>query len=352
MADKSGSKTAYTSARIWSAGRVSFKYGKIEAKIKVPNDRGLWPAFWMLGADEPKGWPYCGELDILETWNEYNFAQGTIHWENEIDKPGKDSYKAGSMKLADKSKWHIYGMNWNSKEISFYVDDKVYKTIDITPSHMSELRNNYFYFIINCAVGGNLPGIGPVEDFKSARMEVDYVRVYQRASDNGGFKFEANDADTVPTYKAEYFNDGKKVSESSHKEGEYYKVPKAVKAKHVFLKWTRNGDGHSVDNNTRIYQDSIMNAEFEKINLKKATIKKAKSIYKKTVTVKFKASGKYDGFQVKVGKKTRKTDSNAITIPKLKSKKKYKIKVRTYRVDSTGKCYYGKWSKSKKVKIK
>ncbi len=352
LAEKTNIKTSYTSARICSSGKANFKFGKIEARIKVPGDNGLWPAFWMLGQNQPKGWPYCGEIDILETFNNYNFAQGTVHWENEISRPNKDSYSAYQTRPDDKTKWHLYGMIWDEKNIKFTLDNKVYGTVDLTRSDKSELRSDFYYFIINCAVGGNLPGRGPEEDFVSAKMLVDYVRVYQKASDKGGANFEANDVDIVPSYKTVYCSNGAKIAESTVKEGENFIIPKATKAKHVFLKWERADDKAVINNESRVYKNSTVNAVFEKISLKKATIKKAKSIYKKTVTVKFTAKGKYDGFQVKVGKKKYKTDSKAITVPKLKAKKKYKVAVRTYRVDSTGKCCYGKWSKSKKVKIK
>ena len=67
--DENGKTMRYTSGRLNTSGKASFKYGKMEARIKIPSVKGLWPAFWMLGQNEPKGWPYCGEIDILETWN-------------------------------------------------------------------------------------------------------------------------------------------------------------------------------------------------------------------------------------------------------------------------------------------
>ena len=352
LADKSSSKTKFTSARINSSGKVAMKYGRIEARIKVPGDRGMWPAFWMLGADEPRGWPYCGEIDILETWNSYSFAQGTLHFENEIYKPNRDTYITGQTKLADKTQWHIYGMIWNAKQVSFYVDDTIYSTMDVTPSYMSEIRNNYYYFLINCAAGGNLPVVGPTDDFESSKLLVDYVRVYQNPADNGGAKYVSNDIDLVNSYTVKFLDGPNVISTSKLKEGEFSAVPKLAKTKYIFKKWMRLEDKDTIDENSRIYKDSTISAIWEKIKLKKAQITKLKSTKKRCVSIKYKAKGNYDGFEVKIGSKSKKTKTGKVTIKKLKSKKKYKVKVRTYQKDSLNKTFYGKWSKTKKIKVK
>lgn len=352
-ADKNeNGKFDYTSARINSSGKASFKYGKIEARIQVPSETGLWPAFWMLGQNQPKGWPYCGEIDILETWNTGKFAQGALHYENETNRPGKDTCLVGSTSVEDKTQWHIYGMNWTPKKIEFYVDNKVYKTFDITDKNKSELREDEYYFILNCAIGGNLPGVGPDENFESARMLVDYVRVYQRECDKGTSTFKSNDKDLVPTYTVTYKSLGKAVSTQKVKSGETTIIPTAKRAKYKFAGWYNAKTAKKVKDSTRISTDVTVNAKWEKIKLKKAKITSKKQKYKKAISLKFKASGKYDGFQVQAGKKKKKTTSKTILMTKFKSGKTYKVKVRTYAVDSKGKTRYGKWSKTVKIKVK
>ena len=89
----------YTSARMVTSGKASFQYGKLEARIKLPSLSGVWPAFWMMGYND-KGWPYCGEIDILETWNTDQFAQGAWHWFDD-NRPNLESwrmFKAKSMR--------------------------------------------------------------------------------------------------------------------------------------------------------------------------------------------------------------------------------------------------------------
>ncbi len=119
----------YTSARLKTQGKFSQAYGRFEARIKIPRGQGLWPAFWMLGADIDKvQWPKCGEIDIMENiGKEPYLVHGTIHG------PGYSGDKAigklyalsGEVKYADD--FHIYAVEWAPKEIRFYVDDHLYK---------------------------------------------------------------------------------------------------------------------------------------------------------------------------------------------------------------------------------
>ncbi len=352
-ADKEeGGDIHYTSARIQTSGKASFKYGKIEARIKVPSEDGLWPAFWMLGQNQPKGWPYCGEIDILETWNTGAFAQAALHYEDEVKKPGKDTYFTGYKKMEDKTQWHVYGMNWTPKKIQCYVDNKVYREFDISDKAKSELREDEYYFIINCAIGGNLPGMGPNDKFESAQMLVDYVRVYQRECDKGTSKFKSNDADIVPTRQVTFKSLGKVVSTQKVKDGETVTLPTVKRNKYRFISWINAATKGKLKATSRIYKDVTANVKWEKIKLKQAKITSTKQRYKKVLTLKFKVKGKHDGFQVKAGKRKGSTDSKAILMRKFKSGKTYKVKVRAYAIDSNGKKRYGKWSKTVKIKVK
>lgn len=350
--DENGKTVKYTSGRINTNGKASFKFGKIEAKIKVPNNIGLWPAFWMLGQNNPKGWPYCGELDILETWNQYDFAQGAIHWENEKERPRIDSCRTGSVKMKDKTQWHIYGMIWGPKTIEFTLDGKVYQSFDIRSSDKAELRSDEFYILLNCAVGGNLPYFSPEEDFDSAQMLVDYVRVYQRESDNATATFVTHHNDEVPFVTAIFKSLGRKVSRQKLKAGESAMLPNLKRKKYSFTGWYNIKTKKKVTDKTGIFVDSTIDARWEKINLKQAKITSKKQKTKKAISLKFTAKGKYDGFQVMFGKQKEKTNYNYIIQPGFKSGKTYQVKVRTYAVDSAGKTRYGKWSKTVEIKVK
>ena len=76
----------YTSARMLTKGKFSFKYGTVEARIALPTGKGIWPAFWMLGENfDTVGWPACGEIDIIEAVNTENKIYGTNHWANSAE---------------------------------------------------------------------------------------------------------------------------------------------------------------------------------------------------------------------------------------------------------------------------
>ncbi|MCR5737378.1 MAG: glycoside hydrolase family 16 protein [Eubacterium sp.] len=170
----------YTSGRITTQGKRSFKYGKIEAKIKLPRFNGAWPAFWMLGESiSGEGWPACGEMDIMEAINSENNVYSNLHWSyngNQADTNGT------AYNVTDRTQAHVYGMEWNEKIVKFYVDNTYFQTYVISDeAQMEEFRRKQF-IILNLAIGGNWPG-NNIDDTAfpdRSTMEVDYVRVYQK----------------------------------------------------------------------------------------------------------------------------------------------------------------------------
>ncbi|SHE47589.1 Carbohydrate binding module (family 6) [Vibrio gazogenes DSM 21264] len=168
----------YTSSRMKTQGLASFRYGRVEARIRLPNGSGLWPAFWMLGSDIDRvGWPRCGELDIMEHINSENQIYGTAHWEEN----GHASYSSPSYNL-DVSQYHNYAIEWDENEIRWYVDGNMYHVMSIANNAggTEELHNDFF-LLLNMAVGGQWPGFNIDESKLPAKMYVDYVRVYRDA---------------------------------------------------------------------------------------------------------------------------------------------------------------------------
>ncbi|KAB1154846.1 glycoside hydrolase family 16 protein [Flavobacterium luteum] len=171
--ESSGGKP-YSSARINTQGKYSFKYGKIEFKAKLPTGVGTWPAIWSLGNNiSSVSWPYCGEIDFMEhVGKEQNKIFGSLHY------PGNSGGNAvsGSKLISNAStEFHVYKVIWNSNAIRFYVDDILYKT---APNASTLPFNQNFFLIMNIAMGGNFGGtIGA--NFTQSSMEVDYVRIYQ-----------------------------------------------------------------------------------------------------------------------------------------------------------------------------
>lgn len=171
----------YTSSRITTKNKKNFKYGKIEARIKMPKFKGVWPAFWMLGANQNSvGWPKCGEIDIMEAINDENLVYGTLHWFND---PGNNNADSGSsVAVADRTEYHIYGVEWTADKLRWYVDGKVYRTMDVSNDSFSEVRKEYFV-IFNMAIGGQWPGYDIDETAFPATMEVDWVRAYKKVEE-------------------------------------------------------------------------------------------------------------------------------------------------------------------------
>jgi beta-glucanase (GH16 family) len=168
------SGSAYTSARILSKDKYSFKYGKIEARAKLPAGGGTWPAFWMLGNNiSTVNWPACGEIDIMEhLGNQLNKIYGTLHHPGHSGASGDGSNVTISNATTE---FHKYTLEWSATAIRISVDDAVFYTFTNTAALPF---NQNFFIILNVAMGGNFGGtVDPA--FTSGTYEVDYVRVYQ-----------------------------------------------------------------------------------------------------------------------------------------------------------------------------
>jgi beta-glucanase (GH16 family) len=194
---------SYTSARLKTRNLFEKKYGRFEARIKMPLGKGLFPAFWMLGSnfceaqsldanknvfcDSTKPnyeegnvlWPNCGEIDIMEyIGSKPTQVFGTVHG------PGYSGGGGISKKYTlpnDRfdNDFHIFGIEWGENYINWYVDDVLYNQITPKDVNGEWVFNKPFYMLLNLAVGGNLPGPPNSETVFPQTMLVDYVRVYQ-----------------------------------------------------------------------------------------------------------------------------------------------------------------------------
>lgn len=174
----------YTSARILTKDRFTFTYGRVEARIQIPYGQGIWPAFWMLGADiSSKGWPGCGEIDILENiGREPDMVYGTVHGPgySGADGIGGSFQMSGGTAVSDD--FHIFAVEWEPEIIRWYFDGNEYFNLqpDQLPQGKKWVFDHPFFIIINVAVGGNWPGYPDDTTQFPQTMHVDYVRVYQR----------------------------------------------------------------------------------------------------------------------------------------------------------------------------
>ena len=170
----------YTSACLKTQDKRFFKYGKIEARMKLPYGQGIWPAFWMLGQNiTTVSWPACGEIDIMELIGggagRDNVVYGTGHWDNNGHQSYGLNYTLPSGNFSDA--FHTFSIIWEPQKIDWYVDDIKYCSLPITADYLSEFRENAF-IILNLAVGGAWPGVPNSSTVFPQTLQVDYVRVY------------------------------------------------------------------------------------------------------------------------------------------------------------------------------
>lgn len=179
----------WTSARLTTAGKTSFTYGKIEFRAKVPTSRGVWSAGWLLGdtyVDE-LSWPYCGEIDVLEcvgyeindtTGNGVN--HGTCHTRKYYFKQGNQIGSEINVENMNKE-FHTYSIEWDSTEIKAFVDEEHYFTYDKNADSLEWPFHKAQNIIVNLAIGGGWGGAKGIDSsFNEASYILDYIRVYEK----------------------------------------------------------------------------------------------------------------------------------------------------------------------------
>lgn len=214
-----------TSGRLVTRGKVSCRYGKIEARIKLPQTaNGLWPAFWMMGEDYSSvGWPKCGEIDIMEMGNASGINNGTqdryfngaCHWGEDWNGGAYPNYaKATTNSYSLQDDFHLFSLVWDETAIRMYLDldrypdNAPYYEMTINGPDVDNNPSRYFHkpfsVLLNLAVGGYFTGIygnnnisritALPADGSDVKMYVDYVRIYQKGVD--GEMYSGPDPDT------------------------------------------------------------------------------------------------------------------------------------------------------------
>lgn len=176
----------YTSARLLTKGKWAWTYGRIEARIKVPRGQGIWPAFWMLGADfDTVGWPDCGEIDVMEhIGREPKNVYGTIHGPEYSGGNSVGGSRTFDADVGDD--FHVFAVEWEENVIRWHVDGIHY--FSATPASLEGetwVFDHPHFLLLNVAVGGNWPGYPDASTVFPQQMLVDYVRVYARAATPG-----------------------------------------------------------------------------------------------------------------------------------------------------------------------
>jgi beta-glucanase (GH16 family) len=175
----------YTSARMKTQGKFTVRYGKIAARMKIPHGQGMWPAFWMLGADiKSAGWPACGEIDVMENiGKEPWIVHGTIHGPGYSGSKGIGHPYALPDGVPLSDDFHVYAVEWSPDAITFLLDDRPYFTVaphDL-PAGTHWVYNRPFFLLLNLAVGGHWPGNPDSTTQFPQELLVDWLRVWQKA---------------------------------------------------------------------------------------------------------------------------------------------------------------------------
>jgi beta-glucanase (GH16 family) len=171
----------YTSARLVSKGKGDFLYGRFEVRAKVPPGKGTWAAAWMLPTDWAYGsWPASGEIDILE---HVGYDQDVVHisMHTQAYNHGINTQKTATKKIQNATtEFHLYRVDWTPDYIKGFVDNnEIFHFVNEAKGYTVWPFDKKFHWLLNLAVGGDWGGqMGVDEDAFPAKLEVDYVRVY------------------------------------------------------------------------------------------------------------------------------------------------------------------------------
>ena len=195
----------FTSGFVQTKNKAYFKYGYIEARIKMPKNKSTWPGFWMSPNNSPygPGWPDWGEIDIVEAkGSNRQFAASDAHWRDKNTPTGQTGSHRNRQGVIPSSKfgtndtteWHTYGVKWTEGKLEYFIDGELHHTItEFKNSNSTGSPNGPFdqdFFLrLNLAIGGNYidaPWDDPINSVGAANgegfpatMSVDYVRVYE-----------------------------------------------------------------------------------------------------------------------------------------------------------------------------
>ena len=172
----------WTSGKIHTNGKVYLKYGYLEIAAKMPKGIGTWPALWLLGKNISEGtaWPACGEIDLFEgNGAKPRTIQGTLHATGYSGEFGITGFHESPVELSQD--FNRYAINWQKDSIEWFFNDQSFQKFNRDQGDFAAKEwpfNDYFYLIINQAIGGWF--VGEVDpQLQSSKLEVKYIKHFQ-----------------------------------------------------------------------------------------------------------------------------------------------------------------------------
>jgi beta-glucanase (GH16 family) len=176
----------FTSARLKTKGRFKTRYGKVEARIQLPEGNGIWPAFWLLGNNvDLVSWPNCGEIDIMENiGKEPGIVHATVHGPGYS---GGNGISARTRVRPTEDGFHVFSVEWAPNLLEFFVDGRSFHKVapGSLPNGAPWVFDHRFFLLLNLAVGGEWPGSPDATTRFPQWMTIDWIRVWRLESRGG-----------------------------------------------------------------------------------------------------------------------------------------------------------------------
>ena len=183
--DTNADPRPYLTGGVWNKtadARTMMTYGRVEIRAKFENAKGAWPAFWMLAKDrdaQGRGWPWTGEIDIIERLNGDPFVYQTVHSGWTYVKRHGDKPRQGKKAAIHQGEFNVYGLTRTPDALVWSVNGEETFRYERTPGGDPDQWpfTTPFYFLLDMQLGGSWAGRVNADDLP-VRTWIDWIRLY------------------------------------------------------------------------------------------------------------------------------------------------------------------------------